>query len=124
MHKYRMTFWPRFAISRNDLGNWVKVKDMFTLRPAPSTEFRGGSCCGSQIGWGPHICKVLPGCIITHSKTPINIHVTVLHSGLGTGVGWGGDGDGMGWGLGMGDWECLLFSVSVRYFPLISVICR
>ena len=113
MHKYRMTFWPRFAISRNDLGNWVKVKDMFTLRPAPSTEFRGGSCCGSQIGWGPHICKVLPGCIITHSKTPINIHVTVLHSGLGTGVGWGwgwgGDGD-WGWGIG-----------NVRYFPLISV---
>ena len=107
-----MTLWPRFAISRNDLGNWVKVKDMFTLRPAPSTEFRGGSCCGSRIGWGPHICKVLPGCIITHSKTPINIHVTVLHSGLGTGV--GGVGMGMGWGLGMGDWECLLLSVIVR----------
>ena len=34
VHKYRMTFWPRFAISRNDSGNLIKVKDMFTLRPA------------------------------------------------------------------------------------------
>ena len=66
-----MTFWPRFAISRNDLGNLVKVKDMFTLRPAPGTEFRGGSCCGSQIGWGVHICKVLSGCITADSKTPM-----------------------------------------------------
>ena len=66
-----MTFWPRLAISRNDLGNLVKVKDMFTLRPAPGTEFRGGSCCGSQIGWGPHICKVLSGCITADSKTPM-----------------------------------------------------
>ena len=115
-----MTFWPRFAISRNDLGNWVKVKDMFTLRPAPSTEFRGGSCCGSQIGWGPHICKVLPGCIITHSKTPINIHVTVLHSGQGTGD-WGGVGWGWGWG-GDGDWGWGIGNV--RYFPLLSVIFR
>ena len=115
-----MTFWPRFAISRNDLGNWVKVKDMFTLRPAPSTEFRGGSCCGSQIGWGPHICKVLPGCIIAHSKTPINIHVTVLHSGLGTEVGWGW-GWGWGWG-GDGDWGWGIGNV--RYCPLISVSVR
>ncbi len=66
-----MTFWPWFAISRNDLGNLVKVKDMFTLRPAPGTEFRGGSCCGCQIGWGPHICKVLSGCISADSKTPV-----------------------------------------------------
>ena len=28
----RITFWPRFSISRIDLGNQVKVKDMFTLR--------------------------------------------------------------------------------------------
>ena len=83
---------------------------MFTLRLAPSTEIRGGSCCGSQIAWGCHICKVLPGCIITHSKTPINIHVTVLHSGLGTGVGevgWGWDGVEMG----TGDGECPLVSI-------------
>ena len=66
-----MTFWPRFSNSRNDLGNQVKVKDISTLRPVPSTEFRGGSCCGSQISWGPHICKVLPGCIKTCSKTPM-----------------------------------------------------
>ena len=34
---------------------------MFTLRPAPSTEFQDG--CGSQVGWGAHICKVVPGCM-------------------------------------------------------------
>ncbi len=52
---------------------------MFTSRPAPSTEFRGGSHCDSQIGWGRHICKVLPGCITKHSKTPTNVHIAVLH---------------------------------------------
>ena len=34
---------------RNDPGNPVEVKNMFTLRPAPSTEFEGGSCCDSQV---------------------------------------------------------------------------
>ena len=81
-----MAFWPRFAISRNDLGNWVKVKDMFTLRPAPSIEIRGGSCCCSQMAWGCHISKVLPGCIITHSKTPINSHIIVLYWALRLGT--------------------------------------
>ena len=78
MHKYTLTCWPRFPISRNDLQNQDEVKDISTLRPAPSTEFRGGSCCDSQIGWGPHICKVLPRCITAHSKTPTNLHITVL----------------------------------------------
>ena len=67
---------------------------MFTLREDPSTEFRGDSCCDNKIGWGAHICKVLQVCIITHSKTPISVHVTVLIKGLGTGVGWG-------WGAGL-----------------------
>ena len=94
-----LTFWPSFAIFKNDLGNWAKVKDIVTLRPATSTEFRGGSCCGSQIGWGPHICKVLPGCIIAHSKTPVNLHTAGL---AGTSVdvlgwGWGGDRGWMWW---------------------------
>ena len=66
-----MTFWARFYGSRIDLGNQVKVKYILTLGPVPSTEFRGGSCSGSQISWGPHICKVLPGCIKTHSKASI-----------------------------------------------------
>ena len=47
---------------------------MFILRPATSTEFGGCSHYGSQISWGRHICKVLPGCIKQHSKTPINTH--------------------------------------------------
>ena len=44
---------------------------MFTLRPAPSTEFEGGSQCDSQIRWGAHICKFLPGCLTADSKTPM-----------------------------------------------------
>ena len=79
---YRMTFLPRFAISRNNLGKLVKVKDMFTLRPAPGTEFRGGCCCSSQIDWGPNICKVLPGSITTDSKTPMGEHVMLSYAKL------------------------------------------
>ena len=52
---------------------------MFTLRPAPSTEFQGGPCCSSQIDWGPNICKVLPGCITADSKTPMDEHVTLSY---------------------------------------------
>ena len=59
---------------------------MLTLRPAPSTEFRGGSCRDSQIGWRPHICKVLPGCIRTHSKTPMNGNGLILDWGLKVGT--------------------------------------
>ena len=77
MHKYRMTFWPRFAISRNDLGNLVRVKDMFTLRSAPSTEFEGGSQCDSQTRWEAHICNFLPGCLTADSKTPMEQHVAI-----------------------------------------------
>ena len=79
MHKYRTTFWPRFAISRHDLGNLVKVKDVFTLRPAPSTEFEGGFQCDSQIRWETHICILffLPGCLTADSKTPMDEHVKI-----------------------------------------------
>jgi hypothetical protein len=56
-----MTLWPRLSTSRSDIGNGVEVEDMFTLRPAPSTEFQDG--CGSQVGWGAHVCKVVPGCM-------------------------------------------------------------
>ena len=92
-----MTFWPRFSFSRNDIRNQVEIKDLFDLRPAPSTEFRGGSHCDSQIGWGHHICKVLRGCIMTHSKTPTNLHITVLHWALRLGTVLGGEaGKGLG----------------------------
>ena len=86
-----MTFWPRFSFSRNDIRNLVKIKDLFALRPAPSTEFRRGSHCDVQIGCGPHICKVLPGCIMTHSKTSINLHIIVLYWALRLGTGLGGE---------------------------------
>ena len=67
---------------RNDPGNPVEVKNMFTLRPAPSTEFQGGSCCDSQVCQGPHICRVLPGCVIAHSKTPTHVHGTLNYVSL------------------------------------------
>ena len=67
----------RFSYSRNDSGNRVEVKDISTLRPAPSTEFGGGSHCDNQIGWGSHIFKVLPGCITADSKTPMSEHATL-----------------------------------------------
>ena len=91
--KYGMTSWPRFPISINDLGNWVKVEDMLTLRRALSTEFCGVFCRDCQIAWRPHIRKVLPGCIIAHSTTP------VLQVWLGTVCGCSGVGmqAGLGW---------------------------
>ena len=72
-----MTLWPRLTISRNNLGPLVKVKDMFTLRTVPSTEFEGGSQCDSQIRWEAAICKFLPGCLTADSKTPMDEHVKI-----------------------------------------------
>ena len=62
--------------SRNEPGDLVEMEDIFILRPASSTEFRAGSCCDSEVGWGPRMCKVLPGCIIAHSQTPTHVHGT------------------------------------------------
>ena len=94
MHKITLTFRPRFSFSRNDKGNHVRVEDICTLRPAPRTQFRGGSCRDNQIGWRPYICKVLPGCMRTHSKTPINGNVLVLDWGQKVGKAGGGVGAG------------------------------
>jgi hypothetical protein len=122
-----MTFWPRFSISRNDLRNRVKVEDMCTLRPAPSTEFRGGSCCDSQIGWGPHTCKVLPGGIIAESKTPVNIHVELW---LGNGAGGWRQAGGRDWGMRGEDLNYVIFCwitlmyVKLHYLTLFYVILR
>ena len=80
---YRMAFWPRLAFFRNDPHNCVNIRDLFTSRLAPSTGFRGSSCCDSQISWRRRIRKVLPGRTISHSKTPIN-----LLAQFGSG-GWG-----------------------------------
>ena len=101
---------------------------MLTLRLAPSTEFRGGSCRDSQIGWRPHICKVWPGCIKAHSKTPTHLHT------LGWRLVWGWDvggyGLGMGGGGGRSGWVARnVFSfppiaVTFRYLQLCSAICR
>ena len=77
IHECLLTCWPDFSISTHDLGNQSEIKDISTLRPGPGTEFRGGSWSDSQIGWGPHIFKVLPGCITAHSKTPMGEHATL-----------------------------------------------
>ena len=69
--------WPNFSISTHDLGNQAEIKDISTLTPGPGTEFRGGSRSDSQIGWGTHIFKVLPGCITADSKTPMRQHATL-----------------------------------------------
>ena len=100
----------KVVIPRNESGSRVKIRDVLTSRPAPSTEFRRGSCCHSHIGGRHYICKVLSACVITHSKTPLQY---TCHGELETGaevgrgrVGMGGDGvgDGRGdgqWGVGM-----------------------
>ena len=116
LHECTLAFWPRFLFSKNARGNQVKLKDMLTLRLAPMTECQGGSRCDSQIGWRPYVCKVLPGCITAHSKTPTNVHITGLNWGLGTGVEWGWGEDGVrmggGWGwIGGGELGMSLFSV-------------
>ena len=125
-----MTFWPRFPICRNHLGNLVEVKDMLTSRPAPSTEFRGGSCLDSQIGWRPNIFKVLPGCIKAYSKTPI--HLQSDGGGICVGMGWrwvAGMGGRDGWArnvfpfpLFVATWRDL--STIFRYFALFASIFR
>ena len=70
-----------------------------------SAGFRCGPCCHSQIGWRYNICKVLPGCVITNSKT----HQEYTNTGCGwDGLGWvrrmGMGGGGLGWGLGSVGW--------------------
>ena len=35
-----MTFWPRFAVSRNDLGNCFKIKDMLSLTRLLAQNFK------------------------------------------------------------------------------------
>ena len=115
---------------KNDLGDWVKIKDMSTLRTAPTTEFQGGSCCDSRIGWKPN--DALQD-ILGHP--PIYILRTGDWGGVWSGwgrverglgrdwtrkaKGWGGNGD---WGLGMGpgDWEYAIISSNFSDCPLFS----
>ena len=94
------TYGPRFSSLRNVSENGVEIKDVHTSRPAPSTEFRRGSCCHCQIGWRPYIFKVLPGYVITHFKIPQEY--TYCRSALGT---WDWDRVGMVGMGGDGCWE-------------------
>ena len=52
-----MTLWSRFAISRNDIGNWVEVEYMSTLRLAPSTEFEAVLAVIAKLAGGPISAK-------------------------------------------------------------------
>lgn len=85
-------FWPRLGISRNDLGNWVKAKHSFCLRPDPSRELRGGSRCDYQSAGDTMFAK---SCQM-HNNTFYDIHKLTYYSfGL-----W--NGAGIRWGLGLG----------------------
>ena len=93
-----MAFCQTIAHSRNELGNWVKFENLFTSTPGPSTAFRGGSCCDTEIVWKPNICNVLARCITTHSKTPktillLQVWQEIVMDGLGWEWRWGGGGD-------------------------------
>jgi hypothetical protein len=54
----RLTFWPRFYISRNYLRNRVEVKDGGLYSTYLCTEFRCGSCSDSHFSWRGYICKI------------------------------------------------------------------
>jgi len=65
---FRLTFRPRSYICRKSSRLQVEEKDIRAFRPAPSTEFRGGTCCGSHLGWGAYLQNLSRG-VETHSKT-------------------------------------------------------
>ena len=72
-------YYDILSLGLNFQRKWHRGGRSFSaLRAAPRTEVRGGSRCDSQIGRGPPICQVLPGCIITHSETSRTMHVADL----------------------------------------------
>ena len=77
----------------------MKLKDVLTLRPAPSTEFSRDLSCDNDMSWDASVCKVLPRCIIMHPETSTNTHARVLDFGhLGAGAAGGsGERSGVGW---------------------------
>ena len=50
---FMLTLWPGFYQSRISSMNQVAKKHLGLLGTDMCSEFRGGSHCGSQIGWGP-----------------------------------------------------------------------
>jgi len=48
----------------------VEENDIGTFRPAPSTEFRGSTCCESFVAGDTIFAEKSPGGVETHSKTP------------------------------------------------------
>ena len=58
-------------MSKNYLRDQDKIKDIWTSRPVPSTEFRGGSRCASHFAWGVIFEKVCQGdCLLGLSVFP------------------------------------------------------
>ena len=113
-NKYRVKFWSRFWKSRVDSGNRVEKKDTFTSK-LTSTETRVVLPVVAKLCGEPICFKVLPGCMIAHSKTPLITHDQVLDWGLRVGAGlewgWGGDGDSCGW-----HWGSLSFPTQFKNF--------
>ena len=91
VHEITATFWPRFSFHRNDQSEYV-----WTSRPAPEAELRGGSCSDSQIAWRGHICITLLGCMRLSSKTLREGHAEVGTWARKYWQDWG-----LGWGWGM-----------------------
>ena len=56
---FRLSFRPRFYISRNYSRIEVEIKHLRTLRPVLCIEFRYGSRHDSHLGWRRDICKIL-----------------------------------------------------------------
>ena len=52
---FRLTFRPRFYISRNVIRNWGEKKDLGALGTCFCTESRRGSCCDSHFSWRANI---------------------------------------------------------------------
>lgn len=58
---------------------WKECIHPQVVSPRDTEQFQDGSRWDGKIGWVHHICKVLPGCITAHSKTPTDLCITGLH---------------------------------------------
>ena len=60
--KFRLTFWPRFYISRNCFRNPALENDMEQYNTSFCREFRCASCWHSHLNRLPTFWKKYPGC--------------------------------------------------------------
>lgn len=111
-----MSFWPRFAISRTDLGNWLKAEDIFASRPAPGTEFEFAVIV--KLAERPYLQSFAR---MYYGEFHPQTHI--LQDGTEIGVGWGWS---WGWGwaveLGTQGQGISIISMISHEFLLASVI--